>query len=135
MSDQNSSSEDRSARTQSFAIVIMIIQAVVTLIIAPMAAWALTKVIDHGERIATIEASRFTSVDARTLENSLKDRLDVITASLARLPTEIPPDWFRAEVAGLMQKSQSMDSRLDRLERLMERILVTQGVTDIDSPE
>lgn len=71
-------------------------------------------------RVAQIEANRFTSEDARKLMEGLLTTQRDLERALAKLPNEIPPQWFKAEVenalARLERKVDRIETRLDPLE-------------------
>jgi hypothetical protein len=81
---------------------VAIIQLVLTIIIAPLAAWSLTRIIDYGERITRIEASRFSSTDG----DILRDRIRVVESAAS---ANVPPAW-------LVTQMQKLENRLDRIE-------------------
>lgn len=78
--------------------------------------------------LAEIKGNRYTSEDARKVENRwnanlldvigkmdlafirFDDRIDAIELNVARLPSEVPPTWFRDEV-------RDIEKRLERLEQ------------------
>lgn len=52
------------------------VQLVITLIVAPLATWSVGRIVEYGERITAIEATRFTNDDAVALEERIRDPLD-----------------------------------------------------------
>lgn len=76
--------------------------------------------IDLRIRVAQIEANRFTSNDAQNLMQTLLQTQRDFEKAIAKLPSEIPPQWFKAEVenglARLERKMDRIESRLDKLE-------------------
>jgi len=78
----------------------------------PAVAWALTKVVDHEARIATIEGNRFTAQDGKDIQRELSN----IWREISAFPREIPPKWF--------------EERVDRIDRNQHTLL--EAVRDID---
>lgn len=82
----------------SLLALVAIVQFVITLIVAPLATWALLKIVNHGERITAIETSRFTSDDARSM--------------------------IEAASTAYMKDREVTEQRLRNIERLLDRLVV-----------
>lgn len=73
-------------------------------------------VAEVDKRVSVIEGSRFTSNDAQKLildfisrVDEMKHQMHKIEKALAKLPSEIPPQWFK-------EKVMDNDKRINKLE-------------------
>jgi hypothetical protein len=96
---------ERNTRQAQLMAFVSITQIVLTVIIAPLATWALMRIVDHGERIARIEATRFTAEEARDLVKEVRE-------SLAPALVE------------MRQSESDLQTRLGRIERAMDRVIL-----------
>jgi hypothetical protein len=89
---------------------------------------------EHEVKLASISANRFTDEDARELlasfshnanqlEGKIQDLWKAIAEMKAKIPEEIPPNWFVAEVRRLEADMKAMQKETDRLrEKLADRV-------------
>jgi len=90
-----------------------IVLAFLVAISSATAGWGAKAVIDLQNRVTAIEASRFTA--AMGLE--VWQEIAAVKQSLAALPREVPPKWFIDRVDALDRKLESIDDRLQQIER------------------
>lgn len=84
--------------------------------------YVVTNLVTIQIKVAQIEANRFTSNDAQKLMQTLMQAQRDFEKALARLPNEIPPPWFKAEVEnGLSRLERTVDRIDQRLEKLEHR--------------
>ena len=60
-----------------------------------------------AERVATLEANQLTSVDVAALWKELA----AIQTIIAKMPTEVPPAWFVAQVRDLQQRITEIEKQ------------------------
>jgi uncharacterized protein YdcH (DUF465 family) len=68
------------------------------------------------KRISIIENNRFTSNDAQ----ELKGQVTELAIQIAALPSEYPPQWFANIVNGHAKTLETMERRIDRVERKLD---------------
>ncbi len=81
-----------------------------------VAGWTATKVVDLSERMSAIEGNRFTSADGLEVWKEIA----AVRESIAAMPNEVPPDWFKAEVDEVKAKQIEIVERLIRVEERLK---------------
>lgn len=65
------------------------------------------------ERMAAIEASRFTATDGLDVWKAMAS----IKEQIASMPTEVPPPWFKEQVDGIGARLDRIEIRLNVMDR------------------
>ena len=73
-----------------------------------IASGAVAGLLNVRERVATIEANRFTSSDA------MKE-FGKINAAIAKMPSQVPPEWFKEKVNKIEANQQVIMSEVAAL--------------------
>ena len=131
MAEENSATEDSVYDAKSLLkgedyvvnLISKVIGVLLTLLVTislTLSAWCLTMVVDVNTRLAVVEGNRYTIEDAKKDQGRIEQRMDQmimnvnttlseIKIELAKLPQDVPPDWFE-------EKVDRMDARLQRIE-------------------
>lgn len=118
----------------ALGLVEKVIRMLITLVSAValgLGSWALVTTVSLSERVGVIEANRYTVRDAKTDRESSQQRFDTLQISIqeelvalglavAKLPSEVPPQWF-------LDKVDRIELRLTEIEKMMR--LNTGGVS------
>jgi hypothetical protein len=105
----------REARTWE---VLQVIMGLVITVSTAINAWLLTTVINHGERLATIEANRYTSEDALGMANAQAEQLLSIWTAISELRGELDGKAAidRVPPAEITRWLERLETRMDRIE-------------------
>lgn len=78
-----------------------------------LAGWTASTTVQHGNQIAEMSGSRFTSSDGLAVWQAIAD----LQREVASLPREVPPAWFVDQVNDIKAAVVRIDERLDAMER------------------
>ena len=99
--------------------IVPIIQLIVTVslaILLPSTGWVVTKVLTLDNRLAVIEASRFTASDGATMRRELVEAIGALRRDIDRLPSTFPPDWFKAQVESIATQTKHNSDVLTQMQ-------------------
>jgi hypothetical protein len=81
----------------------LVLSAALTLL-GSVQIWMMNSIVDHGERLAAIQANRFRAEDGLLVWKEIA----AIRQDLATVPRENPPQWF-------VDRVNKLESKLDDL--------------------
>ena len=83
-----------------------------------------TKIVQHESRLAAIEANRYTAKDAHDAQvrsaqevQAVWKEIASIRENLAKMPKEVPPQWFLDRVDGIEREIRELRSLIVQHER------------------
>lgn len=86
-------------------------------IVATAVSWNAGQLMDIKERVAKIEANRFTAADGLAVWQAMSE----IREQMARLPQEAPPKWFADKVDRIEINMDRMSAEVAAMRALCER--------------
>lgn len=103
------------SRWDTFKGLILLVQ----ILILPTVGWGVSEILSNRDRLTSIESSRFTANDGRDLwkeiaqsRAEIAQQLAAIREDLARIPTQIVPEWLREELRSLRAAIQALESKV-----------------------